>query len=197
MLYTGIRREMLRVLIPFIWTKSLSMKLPIALESKSTLTERTSLVLVVLISIGRTIDVPWVSRVLVESCLGSFFSHFGFQGRAFLSGVDITGAFIGSLVSVLVSSTFNIANLFTDSDWGTLFTSCAKQNPLLEWGKLSPPLLYPSEPLSLQSISLSVPQLTFRRPGSEGSPSQDNWPLHTNNTLMKVKSMSFRLRLCP
>ena len=31
----------------------------------------------VLISIGRVIDVPWASRVLAESCLGSLFSHFG------------------------------------------------------------------------------------------------------------------------
>ena len=66
------------MLIPFIWTKSLFMKLPIAPESKSTLMECTSLVLVVLISIGRTMDVPQASRVLAESCLGSLFFYFGF-----------------------------------------------------------------------------------------------------------------------
>ena len=54
------------------------MKLPVALESKSTLTECTLLVLVVLISIERIIDVPRVLRVLVESYLGSLLSHFGF-----------------------------------------------------------------------------------------------------------------------
>jgi len=70
-------REMFQVLIPFIWTKSLSIKLPVALESKSTLTECTSLVSVVLISIERIIDVPQVSRVLAESRLGSLFSYFG------------------------------------------------------------------------------------------------------------------------
>jgi len=48
----------------------------VAPEFKSTLTECTSLVSVVLISIGRMIDVPQASRVLVESCLGSLFSHF-------------------------------------------------------------------------------------------------------------------------
>jgi len=42
----------------FIWTKSLSMKLPIAPESKSALTECTSLVSVVLIFIERMIDIP-------------------------------------------------------------------------------------------------------------------------------------------
>ena len=61
----------------FRMDKSLSMKLPVAPESKSTLTECTSLVSVVPISIGRTIDVPRVSRVLAVSCLGSFFSHLG------------------------------------------------------------------------------------------------------------------------
>ena len=48
---------MLQVLIPFVWTKSLSMKLPVALKSKSALTECTSLVSVVLIFIGRIMDV--------------------------------------------------------------------------------------------------------------------------------------------
>jgi len=53
------------------------MKLPIAPESKSALMECTLLVLVVLISIGRMIDIPQVSRVLAESCLGNLFFHFG------------------------------------------------------------------------------------------------------------------------
>ena len=56
-LNTGMGQEMFQVLIPFIRTKSLSMKLPVALESKSALTECTSLVSVVLISIGRIIDI--------------------------------------------------------------------------------------------------------------------------------------------
>jgi len=77
MLNTSMGQEMFQVLIPFVRTKSLSMKLPIAPESKSALTECTSLVSVVPISIGRMIDIPRASRVLVESRLGSLFSHFG------------------------------------------------------------------------------------------------------------------------
>ena len=132
----------------------------------------------------------------MESHLGSLFSHFGSQGRAFLSGVEVTGAFIGLLVSILISSIFNTANLFTNSDWGILFTSYAKQNPLPEWSKISSPLLHPSEPLSLQSIPLSVPWLTFGYPSSGSSPSQDDWSFCTNSTLMKAKSTSFGLHLC-
>jgi len=36
--------------------------------------------------------------------------------------VEVRGVFIGSMISVL-SSTFNTKNLFTNSDWGTLFAS--------------------------------------------------------------------------
>ena len=111
MLYTSMGREMLWVVIPFVWTKSLSMKLSVALKSKSTLTECISLVLVVLISIGRTMDVPWASRALVESCLGSLFFHLGLQGRAFLFRVEGRSASIGSQISVLTSSMFNTANV--------------------------------------------------------------------------------------
>jgi len=67
MLNTGMGQEMFQVLIPFVQTKSLFMKLPVAPESKSALTECTSLVSVVPISIGRMIDVPQVLRVLAES----------------------------------------------------------------------------------------------------------------------------------
>jgi len=77
MLNTSMGRETFQVLIPFVWTKSLSMKLPVALESKSALMECTLLVSVVLISIGRMIDIPQASRVLAESHLGSLFSYFG------------------------------------------------------------------------------------------------------------------------
>ena len=92
------------------------MKLPVAPESKSALTECTLLVSVVPISIGRMIDVPWASRVLAESCLGSLFSHLGLRGRAVLTGAEEGGASIGSQISVLTSSTFNTANLFTNSE---------------------------------------------------------------------------------
>ena len=94
------------------------MKLPIAPESKSALMECTSLVSVVLTSIGRMIDVPRASRVLMESRLGNLFSYFGFWGCAVLSGVEgeRRGVSIGSWISVLTSSMFNTANLLTSSN---------------------------------------------------------------------------------
>ena len=64
------------------------MKLPVAPESKSILTEYTSLVSVVLTSIGRMIDVPQTSRVLTESHLGNLFSYFGFWDCAILSEAE-------------------------------------------------------------------------------------------------------------
>jgi len=131
-----------------------TIELPIAPESKSALTEYTSLVSVVLTSIGRIIDVPRASRVLTESCLSNLFSHFGFWGCVVLSGVEEEreGAFIGSLISVLTSSTSNTANLLTSSDRGALFASRAKQNPPLGLSKLLLLLLHPSGPLNLQSV---------------------------------------------
>ena len=57
------------------------------------------------------IDVPWVLRVLAESRLGSFFSYFGLQGKAFLSRAEGRGTSIGSWISVLTSSMFNTANV--------------------------------------------------------------------------------------
>ena len=115
------------MLMPFVQTKSQSMKLLVALESKSALTECTSLVSVVLTSIGRMIDVPRASRVLTESRLGSLFFHFGFQGCAVLSGVEGErgGVSIGLWISVLTFSMSNTANLLTSSDWGVLFTGRA------------------------------------------------------------------------
>ena len=155
MLNTGIGQETFQVLIPFIQTKSLSMKLPVAPESKSALMECTSLVSVVLISIGRMIDVPQASRVLAESRLGSFFFHFGLQGRAFLSRVERRSVSIGSRISVLTSSTFNTVNLFTNSDRGALFAGCTKQNSPPGQSLLPLPLLHSSKLLNLRSI-LSV-----------------------------------------
>ena len=138
--------------MPFVQTKSRSMKLPVAPESKSALTECTSLVSVVLTSIARMIDVLRASRVLTESCLGNLFSHFGLRDHAVLSGAkgEREDASIGSRISVLTSSTSNTANLLTSSDRGTLFASRAKQNPPLGLNKPLLPLLHPSEPLNLQ-----------------------------------------------
>jgi len=151
MLNTGIRREMLRVLIPFVRTKSLSMKLPVAPESKSALMECTSLVSVVPISIGRTIDVLQASRVLAENRLGSLFSHLGLRGRGVLTGGEgeIGGASIGSRISVLTSSTSNTANLLTSGDRGALFAGRAKQNPPPGRSQLPLLLLHPSRPSNL------------------------------------------------
>ena len=168
---TSIGREMFRMLIPFVQTKSLSMKLPIAPESKSILTEYTLLVSVVLISIGRMIDILRASRILVESCLGSLFSYFDLRGRAFLSRAKGRNASIGSRISVLTSfSTFNTVNLFTNSNWGTLFAGCTKQNPSLGQSLLPLPLLHPSKPLNLRSILPIASWSAFRCPSGRGSP---------------------------
>ena len=128
------------------WSGSCNGGLP---ESKSALTECTSLVSVVLISIGRMMDVLQTLRALAESCLGSLFSHFSLQDRAFLSGAEERSATIGSQICIDYSSTFNTVNLFTDSDQGALFAGCTKQNPPLGWSMLLLPLLYSSEPSSL------------------------------------------------
>ena len=175
------------------------MKLPVALESKSALTECTSLVSVVLTFIGRMIDILRTSRVLMESCLGNIFSYFGFRGCVVLSRLEggRRGASIGSRISVLTSSTSNIVNLLTSSDRGTLFASRAKQNPPPGLNKPLLPLLHPLEPLNLQSIAPFALQLTSERPNGGGSPSQDGWPLRTDSNLAEVKSIFSGLRLRP
>ena len=167
------------------------LKLPVAPESKSALTECTSLVSVVLTSIGRMIDVPRASRVLMESHLGNLFSHFGFWGCVVLSGAEggRRGTSIGSQISVLTSFTSNTANLLTSSDWGALFTGHAKQNPPPGLNKPPLPLLHPLRPLNLQSTPPSALQLTSRHPNSGGSPSQDGWPLCTDSNLAEVRSV--------
>ena len=71
---------MVQVLILLEWTKLQSMKLTVALQSRSVLIKWSLLVLVVLISINKTKDIPCVSRVLAESCLGNCFFHFGLWG---------------------------------------------------------------------------------------------------------------------
>jgi len=172
---------MFRVLIPFVRTKSLFMKLPVALESKSALTECTSLVSVVPISIGRMIDVPQASRVLAESCLGSLFSHLGLQDRAVLTGAEGGGASIGSQVSVLTSSTSNTANLLTSSNRGALFAGCAKQNSPSGRSQLPLLLLHLPRPSNLRSTLPVAPRLTSGRLDSGDSPSRDGWALRIDN----------------
>ena len=172
------------------------MKLPVAPESKSALTECILLVSVVLTSIGRMIDVLRVSRVLTESRLGNLFSHFGFRGCVVLSGAEKEreGASIGSLISVLTFSTSNTVNLLTGSDRGALFAGCAKQNPPPGLSKPLLPLLHPSGPLNLQSVPPFAPRLTSGRPNGGGSPSQDGWSLRSNSNLADVKGAFFGLR---
>ena len=173
-LNTSMGRETFQMLIPFARTKSLSMKLPVAPESKSALTECTLLVSVVLISIGRMIDVLRASRMLAKSRLDSLFSHFGLRDRAFLSGVKERSASIGLWIFVLTSSTFNTANLFTNSDRGVLFAGHTKQNPPPGWSLLPLPLLHPSKPLNLRSILPIAPWLASRHSSGRGSPLQDS-----------------------
>jgi len=67
------------VFIPFEWTKSLSMRLPVALQSRRASTECSSLVSVVPISTGRSRKVPHASKALIERSLGSLFSHLGLR----------------------------------------------------------------------------------------------------------------------
>ena len=175
------------------------MKLPVAPESKSALTECTLLVSVVLTSIGKMIDVPWALRVLTESHLGNLFSHFGFRGCVVLSGLEggRRSTSISSRISVLTFSTSNTVNLLTSSDRGALFAGRTKQNPPLGLNKPLLPLLHPLEPLNLQSTPLFAPWLTSRHPNSRGSPSQDGWPLRTDSNLAEVKNMFSGLHLCP
>ena len=59
--------------IPFEQIKFLSMKLLVVLLSKRALMEWSSLVSVVLISTGRSKEVPRTFKVLIERNLGSFF----------------------------------------------------------------------------------------------------------------------------
>ena len=113
-------------------TKSLSMKLPVAPESRRALTEWSSLVSIVPISTGRRRKVPRVSKALIAKSLGSLFSHLGLRSGAGTRGLG-GGAFVSSLSIVLGSSIVNTVNLFT-SDRGALIAGCAMQNPFLPPG---------------------------------------------------------------
>ena len=113
--------------IPFKQTKSLSMKLPVALLSKRALTEWSLLVSIVPISTGRSKEVPCTSKALIERSLGSLFSHLCLWSGAETRGIR-GGASTSSLSIVLGSSIVNTVNLFT-SDWSALITSRTMQNP--------------------------------------------------------------------
>ena len=141
--------ESVRVFIPFEWTKSLSMKLPVAPQSRRALTEWSSLVSVVLISTGRSKEVPHVSKTLIKRSLGSLFSHLGLR-----SGVEIKGVggsvSTSSLLIVLGSSIVNTVNLFT-GDWSALIAGRATQNPFPLGCQTLLLELHPSKPTGLQS----------------------------------------------
>jgi len=98
---------------------------------------------------------------------------FGPPGQGFPDQSGGGGASIGLQLSVLTSSTFNTANLFTNSDQDALFAGCTKQNPLRGQSILPLPLLHLLEPSSLQLIPPFALQLTFGHPNDRGSPSQD------------------------
>ena len=148
-------RESVQVFIPFKRTKSLSMKLPVAPESRRALTEWSSLVSVVPISTGRSKEVPRASKALIERCLGSLFSHLGLRSGAEIKGVG-GGASTSSLSIVLGSSIVNTVNLFT-SDRGALIAGRATQNPLPPGVQTLLPELHPSEPTGLQSTPPVAP----------------------------------------
>ena len=86
-LKTGMLHERVQVFIPFKQTKSLLMKLLVALLSKKALMEWSLLVSVVPISTGRSKKVPCMSKALIERSLGSLFSYLGLRSRARTRGV--------------------------------------------------------------------------------------------------------------
>ena len=156
-LKTGMLCERVRVFIPFDRTKSLSMKLPVALLSRRALTEWSSLVSIVLISTGRSKEVPHVSKALIERSLGSLLSHLGLRSGAGGRGRR-GGASTSSLSIVLGSSIVNTVNLFT-GDRGIHVAGCATQNPLPFPGdKTLQSEPYPSLPTNLQSAPPAVPR---------------------------------------
>jgi len=79
--------ERVQVFIPFEQMKSLSMKLPVAPQSRRALTEWSLLVSVVPISTGRSKEVPHASKALIERSLGNLFSHLGWRSGAEIKGI--------------------------------------------------------------------------------------------------------------
>ena len=141
--------------IPFKWTKSLSMRLLVASQSRRASTECSSLMSVVLISTSRSREVPHASKALIERSLGSLFSHLGLRSRAKTRGIG-GGASTSSLSIVLGSSIVNTVNLFT-GDWDALIASRAMQNSLPPGNKTLPLELHFSMPTDLQSTPPTAP----------------------------------------
>ena len=145
-----------RVFIPFKCTKSLSMKLSVAPQSRRALTEWSSLVSVVLISTSRSREVPRASKVLIEKSLGSLFSHLNLWSRAAAKGLRGCAS-TSSLSIVLGSSIVNTVNLFTGNR-GALIAGCVTQNPLLLGDQTPLTELYLSMPINLQSTPPVAPK---------------------------------------
>ena len=128
-LKTGMLHERVQVFIPFERTKSLSIKLPVAPQSRRALTEWSSLVFVVPISTSRSRKVSRTSKALIEKSLGSLFSHLGLRSGA--AARRLRGCMSTSSLSIVLgSSIVNTVNLFT-GDQGVLITGCITQNPPL------------------------------------------------------------------
>ena len=142
--------------IPYERTKSLSMRLLVALQSKRALTEWSLLMSVVLISTGRSKEVLCAFNALIEKSLGSLFSHLDLQSGAGTRGVR-DGASISSLSIVLGSSIVNTVNLFTGNR-GALIAGHPMQNPLLLEGRF----LLPGLHLSMLTDSPSAPPIALR-----------------------------------
>ena len=123
------------------------MILPVAPQSRRASTECSLLISVVLISTGRSKEVPRASKVLIERSLGSLFSHLGLQSGAEMRGIE-GSASTSSLSIVLGSSIVNTVNLFT-SDQGALIAGRATQNPLPPGDKTLPSGLHLSTPTDL------------------------------------------------
>ena len=121
--------------IPFEQMKFLLIKLPVAPQSRRTLTEWSSLVSVVLISTSRSREVSCMSKVLIKRSLGSFFSYLGLWSRAGNRRLE-GGVSTSSLSIILGSFIVNTVNLFT-GNWGAFIAGHTTQNPSLLGDKTS------------------------------------------------------------
>ena len=153
-LKTGILHKRVQVFISFKQTKSLSMKLLVAPQSRRALTEWSSLVFVVPISTGRSREVPCISKVLIKKSLDSLFSHLGLWSKAETRGLGGSTS-TSSLSIVLISSIVNTVNLFTGNQ-STLIASHITQNLPLPGDKTPLTKLHLSMPTNLQSTSSAV-----------------------------------------
>ena len=112
---------------------------------------------VVLISTGRSKEVPHASKALIKRSLGSLLSHLGLQSRVRTRRIE-GSASTSSLLIVLGSSIVNTVNLFT-SDWGALIAGCTTQNPPPSLGdKTLQSKLHLSMPTDLQSTPPTAPR---------------------------------------